>query len=66
MTPCIVVKKVQFRHQFVYTGNEDERHCHFCGLTFANCQKLDEALKQEEVEDKLWEGIGMNLTWAPK
>jgi len=30
MKKCIVVKGIQFRHQFVFDGPGDGRHCVFC------------------------------------
>ncbi len=61
MTPCIIVsvkgKKIQFRHQFLYTGNGDERHCHFCQLTFPDLRALEKAREQERTENSLGEGI---------
>ena len=29
---CITVKKKQFKHQFVFSGIGDQRHCLFCGI----------------------------------
>lgn len=46
MQACIVVKGKQFRHQFLYTGIGDERHCHFCQLTYPSLQDLEKAQKE--------------------
>lgn len=44
MKLCITVKEKQFEHQFLYTGNGDERRCHFCQLTVPH-------LPEKEIED---------------
>lgn len=47
MQACITVKGKPFQHQFLYTGNGDERRCHFCQLAFPTQQDFMKALEEE-------------------